>query len=464
MAVETIIGTRLRERRRQIGITQAELARRLNISASYLNLIERNKRRIAGPLLRRAASQLGLSADELDGAQQKRLLETLQTISQAPVLKSSGIERDATTDLVARYPGWARGIVALARAEETAQATAQALSDQLAHDPFLGEAVHTMLTRIAAVRSASEILTDFADVTVDERRRFNRIVADEARVLTEVGEALASYFDKSLEAERTLTPRDEVDATFRTRANRFPEIEGAAEEIASRLEPGTPEQRWRAARGLATGLLQLQIDTVIAAEDAITTEAGRNRAERALMDYAAAAIVMPGGRFSREAGECHYDVEQLARVFNASISAVCRRLTALDTARHPQFGYLSANAAGSILELLPHEDLPLPRHGFGCPLWILFRAASDPGVLRAQSAVFPGGARFVFIGHARRVGRAKFRQPRHFVTDMLVVSAAESTRTLYASTETDTVEEVGPGCRLCPRRDCAHRVEDPLLG
>ena len=44
----TILGTRIRERRRSIGITQAELARRIGISASYLNLIEHNKRGIAG--------------------------------------------------------------------------------------------------------------------------------------------------------------------------------------------------------------------------------------------------------------------------------------------------------------------------------------------------------------------------------------------------------------------------------
>ena len=36
-----------------MGVTQAEMSRRIGISASYLNLIERNKRGIAGPLLRR---------------------------------------------------------------------------------------------------------------------------------------------------------------------------------------------------------------------------------------------------------------------------------------------------------------------------------------------------------------------------------------------------------------------------
>ncbi|MEL6481744.1 MAG: helix-turn-helix transcriptional regulator, partial [Pseudomonadota bacterium] len=47
----SIVGARIRARRRDIGITQAELARRVGISPSYLNLIERNKRAIAGKLL-----------------------------------------------------------------------------------------------------------------------------------------------------------------------------------------------------------------------------------------------------------------------------------------------------------------------------------------------------------------------------------------------------------------------------
>ena len=54
---KSILGTRIRERRRAMGVTQAEMSRRIGISASYLNLIERNKRGIAGPLLRRAATR-----------------------------------------------------------------------------------------------------------------------------------------------------------------------------------------------------------------------------------------------------------------------------------------------------------------------------------------------------------------------------------------------------------------------
>ena len=52
---KTILGARIRERRRTLKISQADLARRVGISASYLNLIEHNHRAIAGSLLRRTA-------------------------------------------------------------------------------------------------------------------------------------------------------------------------------------------------------------------------------------------------------------------------------------------------------------------------------------------------------------------------------------------------------------------------
>ena len=83
---ETIPGARIRAHRRQLGLTQTELAKQIGISTSYLNLIERNKRRIAGDLLRRTASVLGIGADELDGAAERRLAGRLREVASLPHL------------------------------------------------------------------------------------------------------------------------------------------------------------------------------------------------------------------------------------------------------------------------------------------------------------------------------------------------------------------------------------------
>ncbi|MEO2038381.1 MAG: helix-turn-helix transcriptional regulator, partial [Martelella sp.] len=60
MARDTLTGSRIRERRIILGLKQAELARRAEISASYLNLIEHNRRRIGGKLLLDIAEILGV--------------------------------------------------------------------------------------------------------------------------------------------------------------------------------------------------------------------------------------------------------------------------------------------------------------------------------------------------------------------------------------------------------------------
>ena len=49
------LGGKIRRLRRRSGITQAQLAAQLEISASYLNLIEHNRRNVTVPLLLRIA-------------------------------------------------------------------------------------------------------------------------------------------------------------------------------------------------------------------------------------------------------------------------------------------------------------------------------------------------------------------------------------------------------------------------
>ena len=64
MPLSALTGTRLRERRLALGLKQAELAQRVGVSASYLNLIEHNRRRISEDLLARLALALGQPVGE----------------------------------------------------------------------------------------------------------------------------------------------------------------------------------------------------------------------------------------------------------------------------------------------------------------------------------------------------------------------------------------------------------------
>lgn len=457
-----ILGTRIRQRRRELGLAQIELARRVGISASYLNLIEWNKRQIAGARLRRIAEALDLKVDELGGLSERRLAETLAEIANLPSLGGLGIEEARVGELIGRFPGWSRALSALARSEREAVARAGVLSERLSNDPFLGETVHRMLSRIAAIRSAAEILVEYADIPPDRRERFLRIVNEESATLSEVGEALVVYLDKAEDTDRVMTPTDEVEAVFAARGNRFEEIEDASAELAGLLTEPLPVPRRAKAAALASERLGPTIEEIIAGEPRIVTATARVRARKALLDYAAGAILMPMQTLAARSAELGYDIEALSESFSTGVGTVCRRLTALHGEGVPRFGYFRANAAGTIIEMIGLEGLAVPRYAAACPLWALYRAQQTPEAVVRQRVLFPSGARFVFLARARHSGPIGFGRPRHYLTDMLVMAEADAVHTVYTPNPSTFVEEVGPSCRLCPRRACAHRVEDPL--
>ncbi len=459
----SIVGTRIRQKRREIGLTQVDLARQIGISPSYLNLIEWNKRRIAGVLLHKISNVLGLARHELDGTSEQRLREALIELAHRRSLARLGVEIHRTSELIGRFPGWAKSLAALARSEREAVTHAQNLTDRLTNDPFLKETIHKMLTRIAAVNSAADILTEYPDLPTERRDRFVRIIHDEARVMSNVGEALARYLDKAEESDRILTPLDEVEALFEVRGNRFSEIEQAAKELTHLLTDTRPLSRREKARSLMQEHLSDLIADLVAQQPQIKTATARVRATRALSDYAINAILMPMEEFAGQAAKLGYDIQMLSDILSVGVEAVCHRFTALPDGRYvPRFGYFRANAAGTIIEMLGLEGLTVPRYAATCPLWVLYRAQQSPETVIRQRALFPSGARFVFVARARSTNSAGFGKPRHYVTDMIAMKETDARFTVYATDPSSSIEEVGSNCRLCPRRACAHRVEDPL--
>ena len=78
MARDTLTGSRIRERRLFLDLRQAALARQVDISASYLNLIEHNRRRIGGKLLVDIARALGVEPSMLTEGAEVALIATLR--------------------------------------------------------------------------------------------------------------------------------------------------------------------------------------------------------------------------------------------------------------------------------------------------------------------------------------------------------------------------------------------------
>lgn len=490
----SLIGPRIRDRRRSMGVTQASVAARVGISASYLNLIEGNKRNIGGALLRRIADELGLGIDEVDGAIERRLLADLGELAGEPLLADLQLDASQASELAGRHGPWGRALIKLHRALLDRDRAVNALSDRLSQDPYLGDAVHRMLTQVAAIRSSAEILETVDDLGPARRARFVAVVGAESRRLAEVAQGLAAFFDKSRASTRSITPVEEVDDFLLDRGNHFPSLEAAGarlraaiggecreDEVAAWLarEPaaavpaasGDPATRRFLLVRAAAGRFELggPIDAEMRGCALLTSDAARLRARRVLASYVAAAVLMPYEEYLATAVATRYDVERLAARFGASYEQACHRLVTL---RRPgaeaiAFGLMRVDAAGFVTKRFPLPRLPLPRHGNGCPLWPVYQAFQSPGSTVRQLAAFPSGERFLLVARTIEKPRPAYAMPRRMFSIMLACDALHADRTVYGDGldlgSNAPAVPVGPNCRVCVRLDCAYREEDPII-
>lgn len=523
MSYRSAIGPRIRERRRALGITQSALAAGIGISASYLNLIESGRRNIGGAVLKRIAAALDVAIDELDGAAQRRLADDLASLAIEPVLTELRLDPESAERFASQHEPWAQALVRLHRISLDRLEAVRALSDRLNHDPFLGDAVHSMLSRVAAIRSSSEILDTVDDLEPKQRERFLSIIASESTRLSDVAQALAAFFDKAHTETRSVTPAEEVDDFLLERGNHFPALEQAAldfraaagiegdcgegrladylaevHDVRVRVGPSDapeaaaahPYATWdpdsrtltlpdgvsRATRRFELAKFAAQVfhqgrpvSAEIAASPLLTSDAAKRRATRVLVSYLAAAILMPYDVVLEAAIAARYDLDRLARRFDASFEQICHRLVTLQRpgAQAIPFAFLRVDAAGFVTKRYPLPHLLMPRHGSACPLWPVYQALTSPGTLVRQLSEFPNGARFLMLARTDEKARPAFGMPRRLVSVMLACDALHADRTVYGdgidwSSHAPAIP-VGPNCRLCVRHDCWYRQEDPII-
>ncbi|MBB5515205.1 hypothetical protein FHS89_001215 [Rubricella aquisinus] len=433
-------GLRIRERRRALGLSQTALAERAGISPSYLNLIEHNKRGIAGKVLLSLARELDLPPSALSKEAELSLIGDLrQAAADMPVDQA---EADVTEEFVSRYPGWAR-LVNTLHGQVRAQRTAiDALSDRLTHDPFLQTTLHEVLTRITAVHSTVEILATVPDIPDDQRARFLRNVNDESARLANVARELTQYFDDAVEQDQPTTlPDEEVERFFAQRQNRVPELEAEAADTST-----------------ITELLQ-------ASE--LRGEEARRRAQTRLSAYLEEARALPLEPFQAAARKTGYDVAALARQFGQPIPMILRRLSRLQRrgGAGPLFGLVSINAAGHLAERIALPGFPIPRHGAACALWPVYQSLAQPGRTERHIVDLATGGRFITLTHANYADSGTVGLPGPLTSTMLIVDAGDAAGTALTTglAENTPAVAAGTGCRICPRPACASRAEPAIM-
>ena len=105
------IGPKIKAFRRQLGLQANKLAEDLNISPSYLNLIEGGKRKIDGDLLLKICEKLNIELSQLTSKSDINLENTLSEILDDKLFEDLDILGPEVKDLVGTNPKIGRAIV-----------------------------------------------------------------------------------------------------------------------------------------------------------------------------------------------------------------------------------------------------------------------------------------------------------------------------------------------------------------
>lgn len=411
MSISALSGTRLRERRLALGLRQADLAQAAGISASYLNLIEHNRRPVAEKLLTRLAQGLGLPVEAVLGGQAGAVLEELRVAAT----EVSGAELDRAEEFAGRFPGWAAAVVTLHQRAAGLARALEALNDRMSHDPHLSASLHEVLSAVASVRSTAAILHDTEDIEPEWRARFHQNLHHDSERLAAGAEALVGYLDSAGQTDEQgiATPQEEVEAWIAARDWDF-----GGEADLKTLASKAARVMGRAWQGLVA------------------------RDQAALPNPVLLAALGLGA-----------DPLQIAEQTGVSALTVFRRI-----ALRPGFeaGLVLCDASGTLTFRKPIFGFALPRFGAACPLWPLFTALGRPMVPieTVIETVGPQARRFLVRAICQPSHPQGFQGPELRAAAMLILPARP----------TDQVrEQVGSTCRICQRLDCPARREPSIL-
>lgn len=304
MPQDVLIGTRIRERRQVAGLRQAELARRVGISASYLNLIEHNRRGIGGKLLINIAAALDVDVPSLRQGAEAELLASLSEVAERTAMAEADAAR--VQDFAARFPGWAEALARTHRTSNELARKVEALNDRLSHDPELAASVHEVLSTAAAIRSTAAILVSDDTIEPQWRARFHRNIDADSIRLSDSSKSLARFLDPETKAPDLLaSPQEEVEAFLAAHNFRF---EG--------LEDGTTTP-----------------DDLITASFLLVSDAARARVRAVLADTMRDIARLPADRLRAAMATHGTDPIALANTCDVDVPTVLRRLAAMPDTR-----------------------------------------------------------------------------------------------------------------------------------
>ena len=448
------IGPKIKAFRRQLGLQANKFAEQINISPSYLNLIESGKRNIDGDLLIKISKELRVEVSDLTSKAEINLENNISELLDDQLFDDLDILGPEVKDLVNTNPKIAKALIKLG-------------DNFKQKDHEMINKVESLSGKIIDSRKASfpgEVISDF----LQEKKNYFPKLEDFANKIFEKVQknnrtryiALCEF----LKSEYSILVKDVIPEDGKPFSKIFNKEK--KELLLSDYNSLETKKLHAAAQIAQEGATDIINDYL--SEFKFPSEESKSLTQIALLNYCGAAILMPYRLFHSECKKLKYDLELLQNTFATSFEQVAHRVTCLQDPKLPgiPFHMLRVDIAGNISKRFSLSGIEIPRYGGACPRWNVYSAFTRPGVIQAAVSKMTNGEKYVCIARTVEKGVGRFGQSKSILSIGLGCEAKYAKEFVY--TENLSLEDkkteipIGVSCRTCDRLDCSQRAFPPL--
>ena len=408
-------GAKIQTLRRELELTQGEMARRIDISTSYLNQLENDQRPLTVTVLMQLAQRFNLDPGYFANDRDARTITDLRRIFPEAT-------EDSLADLASRFP------------------------------ELMPRFVDVASRAPARERSPFELVRDFF---YDAHNYIHE--------LDVLAEELAGQLGDRVLRRGRLASRMHEDLGVTVRFSR----PGPRRSF----NPDTRELALRDGLSEAQLVFEMALQYCLLAYrdvcDSLVSELPAGEAQElatlGLAQYFAAAVTMPYQPFLSMAEETRYDIDLLCNYFGTGFETTAQRLATLQRPglNGVPFSFIRTDRAGNISKRQSSTAFHFARSGGSCPLWVVHRAFETPNRITRQVAAMPDGHAYLWIGRFVQGTAKSWGTPRKEFAVGLGCDISEADRIVYADAlnlDVSAAIPIGPGCTACPREHCPQRA------
>ena len=448
------IGPKIKAFRRQLGMQANKLAKQINISPSYLTLIEGGKRKIDADLLLKICQELKIDLSDLTSKTDINLANNISELLDDKLFEDLDILGPEVKDLVNTNPKIARALIKLGdnykQKDHEIVNKVENLSGKMIdnrRNSFPGEVVSDFLQEN---KNYFPKLEEFANNVFEKIQTNNRVTYI----------ALCNF----LKTEYEILVKDVIPKEGKSFSKIFNKEK--KELLLSDYVALETKKLYAAAQIAHEGAINYINEYL--SKFSFPTEESKKLTKVSLLNYCGAAILMPYKQFHNECMKQKYDLELLQNTFATTFEQIAHRVTTLQDPNLPgiPFHFLRVDIAGNISKRFSLSGIEIPRYGGACPRWNVYSAFTRPGVIQAAVSKMSNGEKYVCIARTVEKGIGRFGETKSILSIGLGCEAKYAKDFVY--TENLNINDkkseipIGVSCRTCDRLDCSQRAFPPL--